>query len=128
MVDPVLRRLSSLKPTSVAILGSQSVLSLGPFSPYANLLTRFRVEIPQDVEAVHALVQRIKERGATQDTILDFERIAASLESPVVVLACTEFSMLPTVSHTRAFIDPAQLLAVELVSRAENAVRNSERR
>jgi len=101
--------------SKMAILGVCSVAELGKWSPYTTLQSLVQIE-RTDCRKIEELVVRIKQFGSDDASIeLDLQNIIASLESEVVLLACTELSLIQVETPTKRLIDATRLLANDVV-------------
>ncbi|MFF1828526.1 aspartate/glutamate racemase family protein [Paenarthrobacter sp. NPDC058040] len=109
-----LRRLNHPVDQGVALLGSRQTMDLGRWSSYAGLADHFSVELPAQTETLHHLIYDVKVAGgSTPDIEREFLALCASLQSDVVLQACTELPLIE-VDSTRAgkrLIDVSDLLA-----------------
>lgn len=109
-----LRRLNHPADQSVALLGSRQTMDLGHWSSYASLAERFNVELPVETETLHHLIYDVKVAGgSTHEIEREFLALCASLQSEVVLQACTELPLID-VDSARAgkkLIDVSDLLA-----------------
>ncbi len=97
----------------IALLGSMSVMTFEPGSPYRQLQDEFDCE-PVDADAVHALIYDIKRLGDTEALRARFAALIGSLRSPVIVLACTELPLVASAASGKILVDPTAVLAGEL--------------
>lgn len=112
-----LRRLNHPVDQSVALLGSRQTMDLAHWSSYAALTEHFSVELPVETETLHRLIYDVKVAGgSTPEIEREFLALCASLQSDVVLQACTELPLID-VDSTRAgkkLIDVSDLLAQAL--------------
>jgi aspartate racemase len=111
------KRLSAEGVQRVALLAAKPVLALDRWSHYRTLAEDVALERPssQAVAALHALIYDVKARGGTDPDIAQrFADIVASLESEVVLLACTELPLIPPPATDKRLLDVTQVVADEL--------------
>jgi aspartate racemase len=103
----------------VALLGARPVMELGPWSAYRQLARRASVELPADLDELHAIIYEVKRRGGDQpDIVARFERVLAGLQSEVALLACTELPLIPVAAARPRIVDVTDLLALALARRS----------
>lgn len=109
-----LRRINHPADQGVALLGSRQTMDLGRWSSYVTLAENIRVELPVETETLHQLIYDVKVAGgSTPDIAREFLTLCATLQSDVVLQACTELPLID-VDSTRAgkkLIDVSDLLA-----------------
>lgn len=115
MVDATMRHLQALGHLRIAVLGSKTVMTPGPQSPYESLFQQFDCEDVADPQRIHSLVHQIKRAGDGGAVRTEFDRILASIKAPVVVLACAELAFVARVTAPVILVDPTTVLARELV-------------
>lgn len=115
MVDATARHLQALGHERIAVLGSKTVMTPGPHSPYGLLFRQFDCEDVADPQRIHALVHQIKRAGDGGAVRTEFDRILASIKAPVVVLSCAELACVARATAQVSLVDPTTLLARELV-------------
>lgn len=104
----------------VALLGAKPVTDLGDWSPYQKLTSVAEVEVPGDGQALHQLIYAVKAHGGAHPQVMQrFAELLDSLESEVVLLACTELPLIPITSD-KQLIDVTELVAQQLARRALN--------
>jgi aspartate racemase len=118
--------------TRVALLGARPVMDLGPWSAYRTLPQHANVELPADLDELHAIIYEVKRRGGAQpDIVARFARVLAGLQSGVALLACTELPLIPVAADRPRCVDVTDLLALALARRslvpAGTPARGSER-
>ena len=108
----------------VALLGARPVTDLGPWSPYRALARHVDIELPQaeQAEQLHRLIYDVKTYGANGgDISRRFRAILDALESPVVLLACTELPLIPLEASHKKIVDVTGLVARRLAQLAHDA-------
>jgi aspartate racemase len=115
MVDSVTKYIRNNRISKLAILGTCDVMDLGTWSPYKALQRNVKIEKP-DCRRTHQLVLRIKQLGSEDPSIKPIlESILADLNSEVVLLACTELSLVHVQAPKKYLIDGTLLLANDVV-------------
>lgn len=100
----------------VAILGSAPVTNMDGWSAYANLKSKFEIELPNDGKELHQIIYDVKRYGGDDPSVMKrFSSILEQLESEIVLLACTELPLIPVHSQTKNLVDVTRLLAQSLV-------------
>ncbi len=105
-------------------LAGLSLLAAGPVadfdggvSPYARLTDDLNIELPEDRQRLHGLIENIKRHGGSSPELeAEFEEITRQLNSPVAALACTELPLLAADGIGVELIDVTRLLARELLN------------
>ncbi|WP_150117158.1 asparaginase domain-containing protein [Arthrobacter sp. ERGS1:01] len=119
-----LHRLDTDSGQSVALLGSRQTMDLAHWSSYASLAGHFPLEIPAENE-LHRLIYDVKVAGGSTPQIEEaFLSLAASLESTVVLQACTELPLINVSSEQagKTLIDVSDLLARTLAQKHVDAL------
>lgn len=104
----------------VCLLGARPVAELGEWSPYRTLRERFDFEPLGDAgtEELHQLIYDIKWRGAAHPGLRErFAALVAGIESPCVLLACTELPLVADLPGDGRLVDVTQLVAEALLDR-----------
>lgn len=114
IVDATARSLRSDGYGRIGLLGSKTVMSFGADSPYRRLQEEFDCEQVQDPDSVHELIYDIKRLGDVRPVRERCARLIASLEAPVVVLACTELPLVVRQVQGKILVDPSAVLARDL--------------
>jgi aspartate racemase len=78
---------------SVALLGWYPVMELGCWSPYARLAAHVTVEVPPEPEQVCQLIRDIKAFGPQAELTHRLDTIVDACRAELVLLACTELSL-----------------------------------
>lgn len=108
--------LSKMGTTTFFLLGSSTVMGLSEDSIYAPLKYKYDIRVPKNADAVDTLIRDIKLKGATNpDVVTRLESIAAEGGSMPVVLACTDFPLVPASFKDQVVIDATQALANMMV-------------
>lgn len=110
--------------TRVALLGSRQTMDLDGWSSYRTLRDRVQLELPEDPERLHRLIEAVKLAGGTSPALEDeFASLRRELDSDAVLLACTELPLLegPAASEESGAIDVSRLLARAAVNWAPTA-------
>lgn len=114
--DVVKQRLLQDGIKKVALLGSDSVTDLGDWSPYQQLSDVVEVEVLNPDLGLHQLIYDVKNHGGeTQSIVTRFTELVDSLDSDLVLLACTELPLIP-IRTGKTLIDVTDLVAQELAS------------
>ncbi|WGW12596.1 asparaginase domain-containing protein [Saxibacter everestensis] len=120
-----LQRLNTDSEQSVALLGSRQTMDVARWSSYASLAEHFRVELPADDDSLHRLIYDVKQAGGSTPRIEDaFLSLTDSLDSTVVLQACTELPLINVSSEAAAktLIDVSDLLARALAEKHVDAL------
>ncbi len=103
----------------VALLGARQVAGLGGWSPYRRLAGRMEIETFKDPDRVHRLIEDIKKYGPEHPPLaVEFRAILDSLNSGVVLLACTELPLVSVEAPGKELVDVTRLVAREMVARS----------
>jgi len=104
-----------------ALLGARPVMELGEWSPYRRLAEAIDIEVPAVLGDVHRLIDEIKASGPRLEGHSDaLAAIVEKLNSPVVLLACTELPLVVPSLPARELVDVNQLVAGALIRRAND--------
>jgi aspartate racemase len=111
--------LESLDAREFFLAGSSEVMSLSHHSIYASLKNKYRIQTPEDWPMVDQLIADIKLSGGKEASLpARLERLISDAGSLPVVLACTDFPLVPVASSNHIVIDATLTLASLLVERA----------
>jgi aspartate racemase len=113
----LLQQLRAERVQRVALLAARPVLAMGRWSHYRTLAEQVEVELPTTAaaEALHQLIYDVKAHGGTAPGIA--ERLAGivhSLQSDVVLLACTELPLIPRPATPKRLLDVTEVVAARL--------------
>jgi aspartate racemase len=108
--------LSRLNASSFFLLGSSVVMSLSSDSVYAPLKYKYVIKTPKDWDRVDALIGDIKLTGGKDPELVQrLEALVAEAGACPVVLACTDFPLVPARFFPQTTIDATGALAVALI-------------
>jgi aspartate racemase len=119
--DVVREFLQAERIERVALLGARPVTDLGPWSHYRALAQHVDIERlqPEQAEQLHRLIYDVKTHGAGAAGIPGrFRAILDALESPTVLLACTELPLIPLEATPKHIVDVSDLVARKLAQLA----------
>ncbi|WP_298867536.1 asparaginase domain-containing protein [uncultured Microbacterium sp.] len=127
-VDAALAEIERRGLTRVALLGSRQTMDLDGWSSYRGLRDRVQLELPEDRERLHRLIESVKlEGGSSPELEEEFASLRRELDSDTVLLACTELPLLHghAASEESGAIDVSRLLARAAVNWAPPAAVES---
>jgi aspartate racemase len=105
-----------------ALLSIGKVVQLGKWSPYAALCQQTDFEIPADADGLTRIVADVKKLGPDADGVRQrFSHILASMQSQVVLLACTELPLVASPISGKILVDVTRLLAEAMVRKSLGA-------
>jgi aspartate racemase len=118
--------LSKVNANSFFLIGASSVMSLSSDSIYAPLKRKYSIQTPMDGAAVDKLIQDIKLTGGKEPSLVQkLESLVAEGGSLPVVLACTDFPLVPANFANQVTIDASQALANFMVHAATRSKENA---
>jgi aspartate racemase len=116
---------SKMNARSFFLIGSSTVMSLSPKSIYASLKEKYSIQTPSDWDNVDALIQDIKLTGGIRpDLVQRLETLVAEGGALPVVLACTDFPLVPACFRNQITIDATEALATFVVKAATRVPAN----
>lgn len=118
--DVVAAYLARSGAARVCLLGARPVAELGAWSPYRELCDRVDFERLGDdaTAALHQLIYDTKWRGAAHPGLRErFAALLSGIESPTVLLACTELPLIADLPSEKRLVDVTQLVAEALLDR-----------
>lgn len=125
LVGEVVKHLASRNYPTVGLLTAGAITS-SPSPLLAALDGQCEVERAADPEAVRQLIFDIKAGEPRSPEIVSrFERIIRGMDSEIVILGCTELSLVQIEVEGKELVDGVKLLAGELARRARSSSQES---
>ncbi|KIC41383.1 hypothetical protein RA27_08900 [Ruegeria sp. ANG-R] len=116
VVEDYLRR---EEHSCVALLGAAPVSKMDSWSAYHRLSNEFEVEIPENPAELHQIIYDVKRLGGGDPNVIKrFEALIGTLQSDIVLLACTELPLIELESDEKTLVDVTRLLARNLVEKS----------
>lgn len=112
--------LSDLQLDTFFLLGASTIMSLENDSIYFSLKNKYSIKTPKNWAAVDALISDIKLTGGKDPNLVPrLESFVSESNNLPVVLACTDFPLVPISPRGTVTIDATEVLALSLARRAK---------